>query len=290
MQSTPSSRTVAAAGLVFVLLWSTGYIAAKFGLGGSGAYTLAVLRFVGSALLIGFWLLLQRPATTPRPSDLRRAALAGVLLQGGFFGFIYAAMHAGVSPAAAGLIAGLMPLVTALGARWFLGEPLARFALPGMALGLAGVLLVIAPKLSQPGSLLGYALAACALLALSGGTLYQRRNAGQLDPRLSLLMQLLASFIVMLPLALVFEGMHIVPSLEWAGGLLWIILVNSCAGLLLYLWLLNHGGAGSVSALFFLVPPVTAGLAALVFGEALTLVEACGFALAALGVWLGQRR
>lgn len=289
MQTTPSSRTVAAAGLLFVLLWSTGYIAAKFGLSGSGAYTLGVLRFFGSSLLIGCWLLLQRPAA-PRPGDLRRAATAGVLLQAGFFGFIYAAMHAGVSPAAAGLIAGLMPLVTALGARWFLGEPLARLALPGMVLGLAGVLLVIAPKLTQPGSLLGYALATCALLALSGGTLYQRRNAGQLDPRLSLLMQLLTSCIALLPLALIFEGMHILPSAAWAGGLLWIVLVNSCAGLLLYLWLLNHGGAGSVSSLFFLVPPVTAGLAALIFGEALTLTEACGFALAALGVWLGQRR
>lgn len=289
MQSTPSSRTVAAAGLVFVLLWSTGYIAAKFGLSGSGAYTLAVLRFFGSSLLIGTWLLLKRPAA-PRRGDLRRAATAGVLLQAGFFGFIYAAMHVGVSPAAAGLIAGLMPLVTALGARWLLGEPLARHAVPGLILGLAGVLLVIAPKLTQPGSLLGYLLATCALLALSGGTLYQRRNAGQLDPRLSLLMQLAASCLVMLPLAIGLEGMRITPSVAWAGGLLWIVLVNSCAGLLLYLWLLNHGGASSVSALFFLVPPVTAGLAALVFGEALTFAEACGFALAALGVWLGQRR
>ena len=290
MQTTPGARTVTTAGLVFVLLWSSGYIAAKFGLIGSGAYTLGVLRFFGSALLIGFWILLQRPAAASRPSDLRHAAVAGVLLQAGFFGFIYAAMRVGVSPAAAGLIAGLMPLVTALGARWLLGEPLARYAPVGMALGLAGVLLVIAPQLAQPGSALGYTLATCALLALSGGTLYQKRHAAQLDPRVSLLMQLVASCLFLLPLAWGLEGLHITPSLPWAGGLAWIILVNSCAGLLLYLWLLKHGGASSVSSLFFLVPPVTAGLAALVFGEALNLHEAVGFALAALGVWLGQRR
>lgn len=289
MSTTPSARKVAIAGLVFVLLWSTGYIAAKFGLVGTGAYTLGVLRFFGSALLIGFWLLLQRPAPA-RPVDLRHAAIAGVLLQAGFFGFIYAAMHVGVSPAAAGLIAGMMPLVTAIGARALLGEPLARLAVPGLVLGLGGVLLVIAPQLSQPGSALGYALATCALLALSGGTLYQKRYVGQLDPRLSLFMQLTASCLVLLPLAWGLEGLQITPSLPWAGGLAWIILVNSCAGLLLYLWLLRHGGASSVSSLFFLVPPVTAVLATLVFGEALTLIEGVGFALAALGVWLGQRR
>lgn len=289
MQTTPSARTVTIAGLVFVLLWSTGYIAAKFGLSGSGAYTLAVLRFFGSALLVSLWLLLQRPAPA-RIADLRHAAIAGVLLQAGFFGFIYAAMRAGVSPGTAGLIAGLMPLVTALGARLLLGEPLARFAAPGLILGLGGVLLVIAPQLQQPGSVLGHALATCALLALSGGTLYQKRHAGQLDPRLSLLMQLATSCLVLLPLAWWLEGLHVAPSLPWAGGLAWIILVNSCAGLLLYLWLLRHGGAGSVSSLFFLVPPVTVLLTALVFDEALTLREAVGFGIAALGVWLGQRR
>lgn len=289
MQTTPSARTVTIAGLVFVLLWSTGYIAAKFGLTGSGAYTLAVLRFFGSALLISAWLLLQRPAAA-NVGDLRHAATAGLLLQAGFFGFIYAAMRAGVSPGAAGLIAGMMPLVTALGARALLGEPMARFAVPGLALGLGGVLLVIAPQLQQPGSALGYTLAACALIALSGGTLYQKRHAGHLDPRLSLLVQLSTSCIVLLPLAWGFEGLHVSPSIAWAGGLAWIILVNSCAGLLLYLWLLRHGGAGSVSSLFFLVPPVTVILAALFFREALTLREAAGFGMAALGVWLGQRR
>lgn len=289
MQPSPRSSTVTIAGLAFVLLWSTGYIAAKFALDGSGAYTLAVLRFSGSALLIGLWLLLQRPPA-PQASDLGKAAIAGLMLQAGFFGFIYAAMHVGVSPAAAGLIAGLMPLVTALGARLLLGEPLARLALPGMVLGLAGVLMVIAPQLQKSGTLLGYLLAGCALFSLSGGTLYQKRHASHLDPRLALLIQLLVSALVLLPLAWSTEGLRIAPSATWIGGLLWIILVNSCAGLLLYLWLLRHGGASGVSSLFFLVPPVTAGLAAAFFDEALTPLEICGFGLAAFGVWLGQRR
>ncbi|MFP5306556.1 MAG: DMT family transporter [Gammaproteobacteria bacterium] len=285
----PPARSATAAGLAFVLLWSTGYIAAEFALAGSGAFTLAVLRFLGSGLIIGAWLVWQRPRAADR-RDLQHAAMAGLLLQAGFFGFTYAGMRAGVSPAAAGLIAGLMPLTTALGGAALLGERLGRLTVLGLALGLAGVLLVIGPKLLQPGSLAGYALAACALASLSLGTLYQKRHASHLDPRLSLLMQLSVSMLALLPFAWVLEAFRFTPSTGVLGGLLWIILVNSCAGLLLYLWLLTHGAAGRVAGLFYLVPPVTALLAALVLDTSFGLRETAGFALAALGVWLGQRR
>ncbi|MFA5942036.1 MAG: DMT family transporter, partial [Sinimarinibacterium sp.] len=223
-------------------------------------------------------------------SDLQRAAVAGVLLQAGFFGFTYAGMRAGVPPAAAGLIAGLMPLTTAFGAAALLGEKLGRHTALGFVLGLSGVLLVIGPKLAQPGSILGYAWMACALLSLSLGTLLQKRHASHLDPRLSLLVQLSVSLIALLPFAWALEGLHVQISAGFVGGLLWVILVNSCAGLLLYLWLLTHGAAGRVAGLFYLVPPVTALLAAAVLGAEFGAREMAGFALAALGVWLGQRR
>jgi drug/metabolite transporter (DMT)-like permease len=276
-------------GLLFVLLWSSGYIAAEFALAGSGSFTLAVLRFGGSALIIGSWLLLRR-APTPHRQDLQHAAMAGLLLQAGFFGFTYAGMRAGVSPAAAGLIAGLMPLTTALGATALLGERLDRYAIPGFVLGLGGVLLVIAPKLGHRGSLPGYLFAICALLSLSGGTLYQKRHASHLDPRLSLLVQLLVSLAVLLPFAWWLEGLRLDPAPSVIGGVLWAILINSCAGLLLYLWLISQGAASRVAGLFFLVPPVTAVLAALILGADFGLRESAGFALTAAGVWLGQRR
>lgn len=283
-----SASTNAVGGLLFVLLWSTGYIAAEFALAGSGSFTLAVLRFGGSALIIGLWLLLRR-APRPQRNDLRHAAVAGLLVQAGFFGFTYAGMRAGVSPAAAGLIAGLMPLTTALGAAALLREKLGRYSIPGFLLGLTGVLLVIFPKLSHEGSVLGYLLACCALLSLSGGTLYQKRHASHLDPRLSLLVQLLVSLCVLLPFAWSLERFAFHPSAPVIGGVLWAILINSCAGLLLYLWLIRNGAAGRVAGLFFLVPPVTAVLAALVLGADFGLRETAGFALAATGVWLGQR-
>jgi drug/metabolite transporter (DMT)-like permease len=283
------SRTDSLGGLLFVVLWSSGYIAVDFGLRGGGPFTLAVLRFFGAGAIIGLWLL-ARPAARVERRALMHAAIAGILLQGGFFAFTYTGMRMGVPAAAAGLIAGLMPLVTTLGAALLLGERMTRWTLPGLVIGLAGVLLVIGPALFVPASLLGYGLMACALLSLSGGTLYQKRHNTALDARLPLLAQLLASGVVLLPIALTNEGLAFDPRLAAVGGLLWIILVNACAGLLLYLWLLNRGAAARVAGLFYLVPPVTAVMAAVTLGTAFGAREAAGFALAALGVWIGLRR
>ncbi len=222
-------------------------------------------------------------------TTLAHAAIAGLLLQAGFFGFTYAALRVGVPAAAAGLITGLMPLTTALGAALLLGERLRREAALGLALGLAGVLLVVLPDLRAPGSVLGYGCMLLALLSLSGGTLYQKRHATALDPRLALLVQLLASLVVLLPFAVTLEGLRLRPGAALYAGVAWVILVNSCAGLLLYLWLLRHGGAARTAGLFYLVPPATALLAALALGARFGWHDALGFALAAAGVWLGQR-
>jgi len=290
-----ASRPVAAAssadfigGLGFVLLWSTGYVAAAFALHGTGAFTLAVLRFVGTAAIIGLWVsFLHLPR--PRPAALMHAAIGGVLLQSGFFGFTYAGLRAGVPPAAAGLIAGLMPLTTALGARVLLGERMNRGAMLGLLLGLAGVLLVVVPDLRAPATRLGYLFVMLALLSLSLGTLYQKRHAGELDSRVALIAQVVAAAAVVLPAAWLLEGFDLHLSPRSVGGIVWVILVNSCAGLLLYLWLLQRGAAGRVASVFFLVPPVTAVLTAVFLGATFTLYDGVGFGLAAIGVWLGQR-
>lgn len=275
-------------GLCFVLLWSTGYLSAGFAMEGTGPFTLSVVRFCGSALLIGLLLLLR---TAPRPATtaMVHAAIAGILLQAGFFAFIYLAMKTGVPPPVAGLITGLMPLVTALGARIFLGDVLRLPALIGLVLGLAGVLLVVGPGLHANGNALPYVYALLALLSLSAGTLYQKRHASELDARLAMVIQVTISLIVLLPFAWFVEGLSLHPTPRVLGGIAWAILINSCAGILLYLWLLGRGAAGRVASLFYLVPPVTAVLAAAVLGTRFTMHDAAGFALAAAGVWLGQR-
>ena len=286
--SLPAARADLVGGLGFVLLWSTGYISADFAMQGVGPLTLSAVRFLGTAAIIGAWLLVRPAAPTSRGA-LLHAGIGGVLLQGGFFGFVYTGMHAGVPPSTGGLIAGLMPLTTAAGAALLLGERMQRVAIIGLLLGLAGVLLVVGPELRAPDNAPGYLCMLLALLSLSLGTLYQKRHAGSLDARLALVTQVAAALAVLLPLALVFEGLAFAPTVPALGGLAWVILVNSCSGLLLYLWLLRRGAAGRVASLFFLVPPVTALLAAVILGARFSLLDALGFSLAAVGVWLGQR-
>lgn len=275
-------------GLCFVILWSTGYLSAGFAMEGTGPFTLAVVRFTGSALLIGL-LLMLRAAPRPPAAALVHAAIAGLLLQAGFFAFIYLGMKTGVPPAAAGLITGLMPLVTTLGARIFLGAVLRPAAMAGLALGLIGVLLVVGPDLRAGGDGLPYVYAGLALVSLSAGTLYQKRHASELDARLALVVQVTSSLVLLLPFAWFVEGLRLQPDPRVLGGIAWAILINSCAGLLLYLWLLGRGAAARVASLFYLVPPVTAVLAAAVLGSRFTVHDAAGFALAAAGVWLSQK-
>ncbi|WP_428310334.1 DMT family transporter [Hydrocarboniphaga sp.] len=282
----PHSDTLA--GLAFVFIWSTGYIAAPAALHGMGPYTLACLRFFGSALLIALALLI-RGATRPATRTLMHAAVAGALLQAGFFGFTYAALRSGLPAAAAGLITGLMPLTTSLGGAFFLREKLRASAIVGLVVGLAGVLLVIAPALAQPASTLGYGLMLLALLSLSGGTLYQKRFVSGIDPLLSLLAQLLSAMLILAPAAWLVDGFRLHWSPIAIAGLSWAIVMNSCIGLLLMLSLLARGASGKVASLFYLVPPTTAVLAALILGVHFGLRDAAGFALAATGVWLGQR-
>tara|TARA_R110000850_G_scaffold91742_14_gene194688 strand:- start:43374 stop:44264 length:891 start_codon:yes stop_codon:yes gene_type:complete len=275
-------------GLGFILIWSTGYIAAAFALEGSGGFTLASMRFVGTALLVGLWLMIRAPAR-PARSELAHACIAGLLLHAGFFGFIYAGMRAGVPPSAAGLIAGLMPLTTSLFAVLLLGERMRLAGVMGLGLGVIGVLIVVVPDLQTFGSGVAYVLALCALLSLSIGTVYQKRHGGQLDARLGLVVQVGVSSLVVLPFAAFLEGFELHLSAKAIGGVVWVTLVNSCLGLLLYLWLIRRGAAGKVASLFFLVPPVTALMCALVLGTRFTAMDTVGFGLAAAGVWLGQR-
>ena len=277
-----------AGGLAFILIWSSGYIGAVWALQGSGVFTLASIRFVITALLIGAWVAMIRPVWPSRRA-IWRVCLSGLLLQGGFFGFIYAAMRAGVPPATAGLIAGLMPLCTAAFAALLLSERMSRAAMFGLVLGLGGVLLVVVPELEGNGTGLGYLFAALALLSLSLGTVAQKAQASAMDARLALVIQVSASALVMLPFAAWLEGFALELSPIVLVGMTWIILANSCFGLLLYLWLLRSGGAGQVANLFFLVPPVTAVMTALLLGAEFSARDALGFALAAAGVWLGQR-
>ena len=270
---------------VFVLIWSTGFIVARYGMAHAPPMSFLALRFALSIVCFAAWIALARPAG---PRDARQAAhlaVVGVLMQAGYLGGVWSAVKAGMGAGTAALIVGLQPVLTAL---WS-ARGGARVAGPqwaGVAVGFAGVLLVLQPKLGG-GELdaRNFSLALLALASITAGTLYQKRFAGTCDVRTASLLQMLAALAVTLPLAaLETQAVDFEPAL--VGALAWSVLGLTLGGSSLLYLLIQRGAATQVTSLMYLVPPCTALLAWLLFGEIFTAGMALGLALAAVGVAL----
>lgn len=283
-----STRTDAWASGGFVLVWCTGYLAGAVAVSHGGAFTVLMLRFACSALVFA-GLMMAAGVRLPAWRDSRHSAVVGVLTMGLQFGGVYAALRLGASPGLSALLIGMMPLAVALGGR-LLGERIHPRQWTGFALGLAGVLLVVAERLAQAQITWTACLALLiGLVGISAGTLYQKRHASAIDLRAGLFLQNAMGVLVLLPLAAGLEGFHVEIGWPLAGALAWLVLVNSGLGFGLLFVLIRHGAASKVAALFYLVPPVTAAMSAAMLQEPLGWQEGGGFALAALGVWLASR-
>lgn len=284
----PGHHTDTLVGGSFIVVWSTGYLAGAVAVAHGGPFTMLVLRFGFSALVFAVLMLAARVAWPSRQA-VRHSAVVGVLTMAVQFGGVYAAMYLGASPGLSALVIGTMPLTVAVLAR-LLGERVQPRQWLGLIIGLAGVLLVIGERLLQARA----TLAACAalvvgLLGISAGTLYQKRHASGGDLRAGLFVQNAAGALVLLPLAWGLEHFRLEPGWPLYGSIAWLVLVNSVLGFALLFVLIRHGAATKVAALFYLVPPVTALMSRVGLRETLTPLEIAGFALAALGVWLGSR-
>ena len=273
-------------GIAFVLLWSSGYPAARIALDHSGPFTLLILRFGGAGLvfaaLAGF-----SGAAWPRGRAALHSALVGTLQLGLQFGALYWAASQGVNVGLIALVIGTMPIVTALLGRALFREVVRPLQWLGFALGFAGVTLAVGEsftpdRVAGPGA---YLAVIAGLLAISIGTLYQKRHASNVDPRSGLALQHLAAAVLLLPLA-VHEGFRADTSAAFVASLGWVIGVNSLTTFALLFVLLRRGAVNQVATLFFLMPPVTAVIDYLVLGDALTAYKIVGLALAALGVYL----
>ena len=274
-------------GGAFVLLWSTGYIAGKVGLLHAGAFSLLEARFVGAAVLFGLIALAGR-AVWPDWRALGHSAVVGLLTLALQFSGVYFGIQRGAEIGVAALMVGAMPLATALLAPWF-GERLQPRQWLGLALGFAGVVLVLSDRIGfGHGDALAYLALGVSLLGISTGTLYQKRHASAIDLRVGLFVQHAVAALALLPLALG-EGLRFDASPALAWSLAWIILGNSLLTFALLFVLLKRGAANTVAQLFFLIPPVTAVFGFVLFGETLTLAKLSGFALAAVGVFVGTR-
>ena len=275
---------------LFVFLWSTGFIAAKLGLPHAGPLTFLTLRFALAAAFLVPLAIATRAPWPRRRAELGHYAIAGFLVHAVYLGGVFVGISLGVEAGVAALIASMQPLLVAAFAGLVLGERVGPRHWLGIALGLVGVVLILARKLGHgPGDALGALSCVVALLGITVGTLYQKRHCVGMDLRTGNVVQFAAAGVAVGVLALIFEDTSIEWSSEFVFALLWLVLVLSLGAISLFYVLIRRGAASRVASLFFLVPPCTALIAWPLFGETLGPLAVFGMALTAAGVALASR-
>jgi drug/metabolite transporter (DMT)-like permease len=275
--------------LLFVLLWSTGFIAAKYGLPYAPPLTFLLYRFALVAMLMMAVALATGARWPDTPAQAGHVAVSALLVHGAYLGGVFIALAGGMPAGMAAMLVGLQPLLTVAIARGWLGERVVPRQWLGLLLGLAGVWLVVRHKLALAGDLSGLAALAVALAGISVGTLYQKRFCSHVDLRAGAVIQFGACAVVYLPLALALERAPVRWTPEFAFALGWSVVVLSVGAISLLYWLLRHGAATNVAGLFFLVPAVTAVMAWLMFGETLDALAITGMVLISVGVALARQ-
>jgi drug/metabolite transporter (DMT)-like permease len=281
----PTPTWIAAMPALFVLLWSTGFVGAKFGLPYAEPFTFLLWRFVIVTLLLLVMALAWRAPWPQSRAGFAHIAMAGVLVHAGYLGGVFSAIHHGVSAGEMALISGLQPVLTAGAAGLVLGERVTARQWAGFVLGFLGVLLVVESRMTLLGAgTVGYLAAFVALVSITAGTLYQKRFCSHMDLRSGAVIQFSASALLMAVLAPLTESMVVVWSGEFIFSLAWLVLVLSLGAISLLYILIRHGEAARVTSMFYLVPPVTALMAYTLFGERLGVVALIGMGLVVAGV------
>jgi drug/metabolite transporter (DMT)-like permease len=288
---TPPALLVRSMPAVFVLIWSTGFVVARYGMPHAPPLGFLALRYALSVAAFAIWIAIARPSWPRNRAQWLHLAVTGVLIHAGYLGGVWSAVKAGIAAGTVALIVGLQPVLTAIwvsvtgsehrvtGRQWI-----------GLGLGLAGLLLVVWRKLGiGEVTAANLALSLFALVSITAGTLYQKRFVAPCDVRTANTVQLLAALIITLPLALLEqESIRMHP--ELIGAMAWSVLVLTLGGSSLLYMLIQRGAATQVTSLLYLVPPCTAVMAWILFGEALSAQVIAGLALTAIGVWLVVRR
>lgn len=292
--TSPAGRTfVRAMPALFVLLWSTGFIGAKFGLPYVEPFTFLTVRFLFALALLLPLAWAARHAWPRSPVTMGHQAVTGILVHAAYLGGVFWAIDHGLSAGVAALIVGLQPLLTAVAVGPLLGERVSIRQWLGLVLGLGGVSMVVGEKLGMAGAdslrgldpvaLMGAILA---LVGITAGTLYQKRFGGGIDLRAGTFIQYVAAAVVMGAASLLLETGEIQWTGEFIFALGWLTLVLSLGAISLLMRLIRLGEAAHVASLFYLVPPVTAVTAWALFGETLGPLALAGMAVAVAGVAL----
>lgn len=280
--------------LFFVLLWSTGFIGAKYGLPYAEPLTFLVTRY---ALVIALMTLVALAMRAPWPANAREAAhiaVTGLLLHGIYLSGVFISIDRGLPAGISALVVGMQPLLTGALAGLLLGERVSRRQWMGLALGFGGVALVVGSKASvdslTPETLWHMVMpAVAALFGITAGTLYQKRFCPRFDLRTGSVVQFLPTLAVSATIALNTETMHI----EWTGDFIfalgWLVVVLSVGAVSLLGLLIRSGSAVNVASLFYLTPPATALIAWAMFDERLSALAIAGMGVAVGGVWLARK-
>jgi drug/metabolite transporter (DMT)-like permease len=274
---------------LFVLIWSTGFIVARYGMPNSPPFTFLLWRYVFSILCFVLWVKWARVPWPQGRAQWLHLAITGVLMHAGYLGGVWAAVKVGMGAGLTALIVGLQPVITAiwLSAR---GGHVSRRHWQGLALGFVGLAMVVSHKLEGGIEVTPWSLTmiTMALVSITTGTLYQKRFVQPCDVRSANAVQLMAAYVVTLPLALM-ESEPALWNAEMTGAMVWAVLVLTLGGSSLFYMLIQRGAAAEVTSLLYLVPPTTAVMAWVLFSEPITWVTLAGIAVTAAGVSLVVR-
>jgi drug/metabolite transporter (DMT)-like permease len=288
------ARWIAAMPWIFVLIWATGFIAARYGMPHAPPMKFLAWRYGLSVLCFLLWILVTRVAW---PNDSRQwfhLAVTGVLMHACYLGGVWAAVRAGMGSGLSALIVGLQPVLTAL---WLAatasngtgqaGPRISGRQWVGLVLGMVGLAMVVSRKLGAGGEVSTWSLsfALAALAGITVGTVYQKRFVKPCDVRTANTIQLGAAFLVTLPLALL-ETATVELHPELVGAMAWSVLGLTLGGSSLMFMLIQRGALEKVTSLLYLVPPTTAMMAWVLFGEAITPLTVLGTLVVMAGVWM----
>ncbi len=275
--------------LLFVLLWSTGFIGAKFGLPHAEPLTFLLIRYL---LVLALMTLVALAMRAPWPRDPRQwfhIGVAGLLVHGVYLGGVFMSISKGLPAGVASLVVGIQPLLTAVGAGWLLKEAVLARQWLGLVLGFVGVAMVVSGKLGSGFGLDALWPALAALAGITVGTLYQKRFCHSFDWRTGAIAQFLPTAIATAIVVGLTEDFRVEWAPDFIFALAWLVLVLSVGAISLLNMLIRRGSAVNLASLFYLVPPCTALIAWLLFDERLAGMALVGMALAVWGVYLARK-
>jgi drug/metabolite transporter (DMT)-like permease len=286
MQRSLEDLAVAAAPAVFVVLWASGFIGAKFGLPYAEPLTFLAIRMLAVVLLLAAVAIATRPAWPPR-AGVGHSIAAGLLVHGCYLGGVFVSIDHGLPAGLIALIVALQPVLTSTLANRWLGERVAPHQWVGLLLGLAGVYLVVQEKTVGGGTpWTAWAASVVALIGITVGTLYQKRFGGGIDWRAGFTIQYAAAALLFAGGAVLFEARAVQWTGEFVLALAWLVFVLSFGAIWLLYFLIRRSAATRVVSLFYLTPPFTALMAWALFGEQLGRLALIGMAVCVTGVFL----